>query len=214
MDHEEKAWDAPLLGFANGADPIWRRYKEVVGPFHWTPGEAFQQAFPMEPSPPEALTIISWVLPQTEATKIDQRARTVYPAERWARSRIFGERFNRRLRRHVADQLTEAGTPAVAPDGDAPVGDAGFGRLCLRLHVVGAPRGVRRRPGHLRALRRADHAQGQSDAHRLGRGPARDPGLAAPVHRPPRLLPLLRQRHLRGLHPPLSGRRALGGGAR
>jgi epoxyqueuosine reductase QueG len=113
--YDERAWDAPLVGFANGADPIWTQYKEVVGPFHWTPREVVQQAFPTEPPTPEALTIISWVLPQTEATKIDQRARTVYPAERWARSRIFGERFNRRLRRHVAAQLTEAGTPAVAP---------------------------------------------------------------------------------------------------
>lgn len=111
----ERAWDAPLVGFANGADPIFIQYKKVVGPFHWTPGEAFTQAFPDESITPEALTVISWVLPQTEATKVDQRERETYPAERWARSRIFGERFNRRLRRHVAAQLTEAGYPAVAP---------------------------------------------------------------------------------------------------
>ncbi len=111
----ERAWDAPLVGFANGADPIFTQYKEVVGPFHWTPVEAFTQAFPDESVAPEALTVISWVLPQTEATKVDQRDRDMYPAERWARSRIFGERFNRRLRRHVAAQLTEAGYPAVAP---------------------------------------------------------------------------------------------------
>jgi epoxyqueuosine reductase len=110
MDHEEKAWDAPLLGFANGADPIWRRYKEVVGPFHWTPEEIFAQTFSEEGVSPENLTIIAWVLPQTEATKRDQQTRTVYPAERWARSRIFGERFNRRMRRHVAARLTGGAT--------------------------------------------------------------------------------------------------------
>lgn len=113
--YAERAWDTPLVGFANGADSIWTQYKEVVGPFHWTPLEVFHQAYPDEPAALEDLTIISWILPQTEATKNDQRKRTAYPAERWARSRIFGERFNRRLRRHVADQLTAAGYPAVAP---------------------------------------------------------------------------------------------------
>lgn len=114
-DDDEPAWDAPLVQFANGADPIWTQYKDVVGPFHWTPVEVFSRTFPKEPASPETLTVISWVLPQTEATKMDQRQQTVYPAERWARSRIYGERFNRRLRRHVAAQLTEAGYPAVAP---------------------------------------------------------------------------------------------------
>jgi len=71
--------------------------------------------FPDEASTPENLTVISWILPQTEATKRDNRRQTTYPAERWARSRIFGEKFNHALRRHVASTLTEAGFPAVAP---------------------------------------------------------------------------------------------------
>jgi epoxyqueuosine reductase QueG len=115
MEHAERAWDVPRLGFANGADPIWGRYKDVVGPFHWTPEEIFTRTFPEESVSPERLTVIVWILPQTEATKRDQRTRSLYPAERWARSRIFGERFNHRLRRHVARRLTEAGYPAVAP---------------------------------------------------------------------------------------------------
>jgi epoxyqueuosine reductase QueG len=63
----------------------------------------------------EELTVISWVLPQTEATKADNRQQTVYPAERWARSRIMGEEFNNKLRAHLVEALAQAGVQAVAP---------------------------------------------------------------------------------------------------
>ena len=98
MAVDEAAWDTPLIGFANGADPIFDQYKEVVGPFHWTPLEVYRMAFPDETIQAENLTVISWILPQTEATKQDNRKQTTYPAERWARSRIFGENFNQALR--------------------------------------------------------------------------------------------------------------------
>lgn len=111
----ERAWDTPLIGFANGADPIFEQYKMAVGEFHWTPLEIFAQTFPDLTVAPEELTVIVYILPQTEATKRDQRGETVYPAERWARTRLFGENFNRALCDHVATVLTAAGYPAVAP---------------------------------------------------------------------------------------------------
>ena len=114
-DAGEPAWAEPLVGFSRGDDPLYKQYKEVVGPFHWTPLEAFQLAFPETAVRPEELTVISWILPQTEATKRDNRTERVYPAERWARSRIFGEEFNSKLRRHVAGALCDAGYEAIAP---------------------------------------------------------------------------------------------------
>ena len=111
----ERAWDAPLVGFANGADHIFEVYKNVVGPFHWTPLEIFNLAHPGVSAKAEDLTVIVMVLPQTTATKRDNSRQTVYLAERWARSRVFGEQFNGKLRQHVAATLTAAGYPAVAP---------------------------------------------------------------------------------------------------
>ncbi len=111
----EAAWDTPLIGFASGADPIFDQYKEVVGPFHWTPLEVYRMAFPDDTIQAENLRVISWILPQTEATKQDNRKQTTYPAERWARSRIFGENFNRALRTNVSKTLNSAGYSAVAP---------------------------------------------------------------------------------------------------
>jgi epoxyqueuosine reductase len=111
----DPAWDDALVGFASGADPIWQQYKEYVGPFHWTPWEVFSQHCPKETAAPAELTVISWVLPQREMVRKANRRAKTYPAEEWARIRIYGEAFNVALRRHVVKRLEEAGIAAIAP---------------------------------------------------------------------------------------------------
>lgn len=112
---DEPAWGEPLVGFASGADPIFTAYKRHVGPEHWTPYEIFHATFPEVAARPEELAVVSWVLPQTERTKADNRMQTRMPAERWARARIAGEAFNNHLRTSLAELLTRSGMPAVAP---------------------------------------------------------------------------------------------------
>jgi len=117
MENEagEPAWDDALVGFASGADQIWQQYKEYVGAFHWSPWEVFSQHCPKEPAGPEELTVVAWVLPQREQVRKANRKAKKYPAEEWARIRVYGEKFNAALRRHVASSLIKAGHPAVAP---------------------------------------------------------------------------------------------------
>jgi epoxyqueuosine reductase QueG len=115
LETKEKAWDEPLVGFSRGNDPIYEQYKENIGPFHWTPLEAFQLAFPELSVKPDELTVISWILPATEAVKADLRKQTADPAEKWIRARIYGEEFNEELRRFVAATLTKSGHTAFAP---------------------------------------------------------------------------------------------------
>lgn len=111
----EKSWGTPLTGFSVGDDPLYEEFRSHVGTFHWTPLEAFSLAFPDLAVSASDLTVISWVLPQTEAARADNRAETHYPAERWARSRVYGENFNETLRCHVVSTLQQAGYAAVAP---------------------------------------------------------------------------------------------------
>jgi len=111
----DKAFDTPLVGFSQGDDPIYRTYKDVVGPFHWTPMEIFTRTFEGMTVKPQELTVISWILPQTSATKADNRKQSTYPAERWARARIYGEEVNVKLRSHVVTILQENGYQALAP---------------------------------------------------------------------------------------------------
>ncbi len=114
-DADEPAWDEPLVGFSRGDDPLYQHFKDNIGPFFWTPAEIFGVTFPDVKVTPAELTVISWILPQTERTRNDNSREKTLPAERWARSRNFGENFNMRLRDHVAGVLREAGHEAVAP---------------------------------------------------------------------------------------------------
>lgn len=112
----EKAWAEPLVAFARGDDPHFQQFKKDLEPFYWLPDEAWSMKFPGQSIAASELSVVAWILPQTDATRIDQQNATELPAERWARSRDFGEKFNCALRHHVADRLTEAGYPAVAPE--------------------------------------------------------------------------------------------------
>ena len=111
----ELAWDEALIGFSSGADPLYESYKEHVGPFHFLPSEIFNLTFPDSPVAPDELTVISYILPQREVTKADNRAEDFYPSERWVRARFPGEDFNILLRKHVVEALGKKGVQAVAP---------------------------------------------------------------------------------------------------
>lgn len=108
----EAAWAEPLVGFSRGDDPLYEQFKDDIGDFFWTPAEIYRETFH---GAPQGLTVISWVLPQTEGTKEDNRREKTYPSERWSRSRNFGEQANLALARHVVDSLQKAGINAVAP---------------------------------------------------------------------------------------------------
>ncbi len=111
----EKGFAAPLVGFSRGDDPLYEAYKEHVGPFFITPWELFALTFGNSDLQAGQLTVITYILPQTEATKRDNRKEKFNPSERWARARIFGEAVNVRLREHLVIALTKAGHRAVAP---------------------------------------------------------------------------------------------------
>ncbi len=112
----EKAFDEPLVGFSSGADPLYDEYVAHIGDFYLKPASFFEKTFPGKPQvAPERLTVISWVLPLTNATRREQAVMDKQPAESWVRVRHFGEQFNVSLRRHVVETLFAAGVPAIAP---------------------------------------------------------------------------------------------------
>jgi epoxyqueuosine reductase QueG len=111
----EVAWDAPLVGFSRGDDAIYQEFKGHIGNFYWTPLEIFQLSFPDVTAAPQDLTVISWILPQTRATKSENAEQKAYPSIRWAAARGLGEKFNVALRQHVAKTLLDEAIQAVAP---------------------------------------------------------------------------------------------------
>jgi epoxyqueuosine reductase len=115
-DNPDPAFDAPLVGFSCGADPLYDEYVAHIGDFYLTPLVIFQKAFPESSRvEPGDLTVISWILPSTAAVRHEQAGQTKRPSECWVRVRFYGEAFNDALRRHVVATLTGRGIQAVAP---------------------------------------------------------------------------------------------------
>lgn len=111
----DRAFDAPLVGFSSGNDPLYSFFQQDIGSFYGTPLDFFQAAYPGEPAQAEELTVISWILPLTSLVKDGNAVQTDKPTERWARGKLFGEKFNFTLRRLLVEALNAAGHPAVAP---------------------------------------------------------------------------------------------------
>lgn len=105
-------FDAPLVGFAAASDPQFSAYKTIIGDFHLTPAELFVGEFGEESL---AGTVISWILPITEAIRKSNRYQGDYPSKEWSQTRNFGEMVNCNLRRHVVHWLQQQGYRAVAP---------------------------------------------------------------------------------------------------
>ncbi len=114
-DRDEPAFDAPLVGLSRADAPIWDRIVSHIGPIHWRPETAFALAFPEAPAEASDLGVISWILPQTKATRDDHRRSRDRPSLRWSLARHYGEMVNQRLRGQVVARLAAMGIPAVAP---------------------------------------------------------------------------------------------------
>jgi len=116
---KEPIFDEPLVGFVRGDDPIFQKLKTIIGPHHYTPQEimAWQAGKNNVPAPPaEELSVVSYVMPITKATK-QQNAKCIeWPAERWAQTRLSGEIFSQEFTREIITFLMDKGVLAIAPD--------------------------------------------------------------------------------------------------
>jgi epoxyqueuosine reductase QueG len=109
-------FDEPLVKFADGDDPIFNEYKNIIDASHLTPREALAQAYSKKPEEmPERFSVLSWILPITEKTRQSNRSQTQVPSRLWSHTRWFGEQFNDALRTHMVEFLTGKGYLATAP---------------------------------------------------------------------------------------------------
>jgi epoxyqueuosine reductase len=109
-------FDEPLVRFASGDDGLFRDYKAVISPSHLTPREAMAKTYNKKLDElPARISVISWILPITEATRKSNRDESKIPTRLWAHTRWYGEFFNEALRRHIVERLTGMGYLAMAP---------------------------------------------------------------------------------------------------
>jgi len=113
-------FDEPLVGFADGEDPIFTEYKTVIGEFHLTPREALRKQLTEIPGKDRSelptVSVMSWVLPIARKTRLSNRRETEGPSLRWNHTRWDGQDFNLELSRYLVSLLEQMGQHAVAPE--------------------------------------------------------------------------------------------------
>lgn len=113
-------FDEPLVGFADGDDPLFEEYKTIIAAFHLTPREALTKQLADTPGTdsPElsAVSVISIVLPIARDTRLSNRKETRGPSLRWNHTRWQGQDLVIDLSRYVVSLLEEVSQHAVAPE--------------------------------------------------------------------------------------------------
>lgn len=107
-------YDEPIIKFASAEDPLFKEYKEIIGPDHLTPGEAYEIAFGSHRY--FGGTVISVVLPINEKIRKSNREQKENASKEWALLRTFGDEiFLRGFVRHMENFLNQRGHRTVAP---------------------------------------------------------------------------------------------------
>lgn len=106
LTNRMRIYDAPLLGVASAADPLFTEYQKpgVIAPHFMTPEQWL----------PGAKSVISYFLPFTAAL-CDSNEGAGLPSMEWIRARVEGEACNDRVREFIMAFLQEHGAQAVAP---------------------------------------------------------------------------------------------------
>ena len=116
----EPIFDEPLVGFADGDDAIFQDYKEIIGHFHFTPRVVLEMTRRGKGNEGEkqrpSVSVISWILPITHATRLSVRQESRVTSVRWSHTRNLGHDFIAELSRYVVALLEALGHQAVAPE--------------------------------------------------------------------------------------------------
>ena len=85
-----RIFDAPVIGVSQGDDPIFLKYKDVVGPEHLTPTEMWRQSgLAADSHPPERLRILSIIFPYVDLIREKSKSAKALPAEIYSVGRNF-----------------------------------------------------------------------------------------------------------------------------
>lgn len=114
-DYTERAWESPLVGFSRGDDELYSFFQQDIGDFYWTPYDIFTLTFPHINVKAQELSVISWILPQTKATKDEQGKDNISPTKRAVLARVNGDKYNKKIGKFVIDILAKEGYKAVSP---------------------------------------------------------------------------------------------------
>ena len=104
-------FDAPLVGVADGDDPLFERFRQVVSPAHILPRALLEQVSGL---PAPRVRAVAWALPFAEGVRASNRD-GLWPSRLYSLARNNGGALNHMLRQRLVDLLHREGWAAVAP---------------------------------------------------------------------------------------------------
>lgn len=112
-----RIFDAPLIGVARGDDPIFERYKELVGPEHMTPAEMWTESgLPSENDADLAssLRTLAIVFPYVDRIREESKDIEGMPAEIYSVGRNYANDFMDEVMKKTVKFFEERGHHAAA----------------------------------------------------------------------------------------------------
>lgn len=109
----QAVFDAPLVRVADGDDPLFERFREVVSPQHMLPREMLRQQASAAPNMPDVRVVV-WALPFTQGVRRSNRGLR-WPSKLYSLARNNGGALNLEVRRRLVEMLRQDGWAAVAP---------------------------------------------------------------------------------------------------
>lgn len=89
-----RIFDAPVIGVSRGDDPIFVKFKQVVGPEHMTPLEMWlAAALPAEDNRADRLRLVSIIFPYVRRIRRAGKTAREFPAEIYCIGRNFANAF-------------------------------------------------------------------------------------------------------------------------
>lgn len=110
-----RAWEEPLVGFSRGDDPLYPFYKNHIDPLNYFLPEEFMEKTFGHSFEAAELSVVSWALPQSGATKALCHSVTDCSPLEWQWARTTGEACNRALADALVLWLRGQGYEAAAP---------------------------------------------------------------------------------------------------
>jgi epoxyqueuosine reductase QueG len=113
-------FEAPLIGFAAGDDPLFATYKEIIHKDHYHPRDMLMrhmtETLKTEAPVLENVSVVSFVLPIHPDTLQSNAREQEGPSRRWNHTRWSGQDFIMALSKHVVAVLEGMGAVALAPE--------------------------------------------------------------------------------------------------
>ena len=119
--NNDPIFDEPLVGFADGDDPIFQEYQKetIIGAFHSNPREILEKHIQQTTGggqKPANISMISYILPVTHKTRLTLRQETQVVSVRWNHTRWLGQDLINELSLYLVSLLEKLGYQAIAPE--------------------------------------------------------------------------------------------------